>query len=276
MTVINTVVPNPATMPALPFDPVMAQLTTTATPHANADHASTRLFSRLAACRITNGVAVPKVIRGDSAHASERKRVLFARRPVVSDVPAALIREVHLRESRLPPRLNSRPVRIADAAIQARIHVSILDQAIAMANRPKAPFRRRTRRPSNAPSCRDWVPRCATCGLGESLSGRSMRASCGETTSTTECVLKCAQLASAAGSSRLEWNPLQFGGRGSKGPADRSHQQVGQDLHDKAIPIETTGRPDLMQFSGEIETLGYQVWSEQNGIPPHFEIMQPD
>ncbi len=33
---------------------------------------------------------------------------------------------------------------------------------------------------------------------------------------------------------------------------------------------------DLMRFSGEIETLGYQVWSEQNGIPPHFEIMQPD
>jgi hypothetical protein len=33
---------------------------------------------------------------------------------------------------------------------------------------------------------------------------------------------------------------------------------------------------DLMRFSGEIETVGYQVWSEQNGIPPHFEIMQPD
>jgi hypothetical protein len=33
---------------------------------------------------------------------------------------------------------------------------------------------------------------------------------------------------------------------------------------------------DLMRFSGEIETLGYQVWAEQNGIPPHFEIMQPD
>jgi hypothetical protein len=33
---------------------------------------------------------------------------------------------------------------------------------------------------------------------------------------------------------------------------------------------------DLMRFSSEIETLGYEVWSEQNGIPPHFEIMQPD
>ena len=33
---------------------------------------------------------------------------------------------------------------------------------------------------------------------------------------------------------------------------------------------------DLMLFSSEIDTLGYQVWAEQNGIPPHFEIMQPD
>ena len=33
---------------------------------------------------------------------------------------------------------------------------------------------------------------------------------------------------------------------------------------------------DLMRFSSEIETLGYQVWAEQNGIPPHFEIMRPD
>jgi hypothetical protein len=33
---------------------------------------------------------------------------------------------------------------------------------------------------------------------------------------------------------------------------------------------------DLMRFSGAIETLGYQVWAEQNGIPLHFEIMQRD
>jgi|HubBroStandDraft_6_1064221.scaffolds.fasta_scaffold540515_2 hypothetical protein len=33
---------------------------------------------------------------------------------------------------------------------------------------------------------------------------------------------------------------------------------------------------DLMRFSSEIEQLGYEVWSEQNGIPPHFEILQRD
>jgi hypothetical protein len=33
---------------------------------------------------------------------------------------------------------------------------------------------------------------------------------------------------------------------------------------------------DLMRFSSEIESLGYQAWSQQNGVPAHFETMQPD
>ncbi len=61
-----------------------------------------------------------------------------------------------------------------------------------------------------------------------------------------------------------------------KGPRTVLVNRLGKTHTIKQYRSKRLAIRDLMRFSSEIEALGYDVWSEQIGIPPHFEIMQPD